>query len=156
MTAQIQAAGWASVPELGAALAFDFGEKRIGVAVGDLKLRIAHPLTTIAAEANEPRFAAIAQLIAEYRPALLVVGLPLNPDRPGHPAERLARKFAQRLSGRFSLPTVLVDERLTSFAAAEALAEAGVRGARQKLWKDRVAAQKILEQFFSDPRAVVQ
>lgn len=135
-------------------LAFDFGAKRIGVALGDLKLKIAHPLTTIDSEVNDKRFAAIASLISEYSPVLLVVGLPVNEDASPHPTGQLARKFSQRLTGRFSIKTVLVDERLSSAAAAEALAEAGVRGARQKLWLDQVAAQQILQQFFQEPKII--
>jgi putative Holliday junction resolvase len=142
------------LPQLGSVLAFDFGEKRLGVAVGDLKLKIAHPLTTITSEVNDKRFAAITELISEYRPVLLVVGLPTNADGTEHEIGRLARKFAQRLTGRFGIRTVLVDEHLSSAAAAAALTEAGVRGARQKLWLDRVAAQQILQQFFDDPRIV--
>jgi putative holliday junction resolvase len=145
----------ADLPQLGTALAFDFGEKRIGVAVGDLKLKIAHPLTTIISEINDKRFSAIGELIAEYRPVLLVVGVPIHLDGADHEIGRLARKFAQRLTGRFNLRTMLVDERFSSAAAAEALAESGVRGARQKHWLDQVAAQKILQQFFDDPKSVL-
>jgi len=150
----LSAQGVSPLPEHGAVLAFDFGEKRIGVAVGDLKVRIAHPLTTISSEVNEKRFAAIGELISEYRPALLVVGIPFHEDGAEHEMGRLVRKFAQRLTGRFGIRTVLVDERFSSTAAAEALAESGVRGARQKLWLDQVAAQQILQQFFDDPRMV--
>lgn len=142
------------LPLLGAVLAFDFGEKRIGVAVGDLKLKIAHPLTAIVSEVNDKRFAAIGELISEYRPVLLVVGMPSHPDGTEHETGRLAKKFVQRLTGRFGVRAVCVDEAFSSAAAAEALAESGVRGARQKLWLDQVAAQKILQQFFDDPKIV--
>lgn len=142
------------LPLIGAVLAFDFGEKRIGVALGDLTLKIAHPLTTIAEEVNDKRFAAIGALVKEYRPVLLVVGLSSHPDGGEHPVGRLARKFAQRLAGRFGVRAVLVDERLSSTAAAQALTEAGVHGARQKLWLDQVAAQQILQQFFNDPQII--
>ena len=138
------------IPDYGSALAFDFGAKRIGVALGDLKLKIAHPLTTIQGEVNEQRFAAVGELIGEYRPALLVVGLPVNDDGSEHDMSRLARKFAQRLGGRFNLRTVLVNEYLSSASAESALAEAGVRGKRQKLFVDQVAAQQILQSFFND------
>ena len=144
----------AGFPQLGTVLAFDFGEKRIGVAVGDLKLKIAHPLTRIEGEGNEKKFTAIAELITEYRPALLVVGMASHADGAEHETGRLARKFAQRLTGRFNLRTVLVDERLSSAAASEALSEAGVQGKRQKLYLDQVAAQQILQQFFDDPKIV--
>jgi putative holliday junction resolvase len=138
------------IPDHGSALAFDFGAKRIGVALGDLKVKIAHPLTTIQSEVNEQRFSFIGQLISEYRPVLLVVGLPVNDDGSEHAMSRLARKFAQRLSGRFNLRAVLVNEYLSSVSAESALAEAGVHGKRQKLFVDQVAAQQILQSFFND------
>jgi len=132
----------------GTVLAFDFGTKRIGVAVGELETRLAHPLTTIAAADNRARFAAIERLISEWRPALLVVGFPAHADGTEHPVGRLARRFAQRLTGRFGVRTELVDERLTSHDAERALRAAGARGARFKAGLDPVAAQRILEAYF--------
>ncbi len=132
----------------GAVLAFDFGEKRIGVAVGDTTIGIAHPLQTISAESNDVRFNAIAALIAEWRPVRLVVGLPLSLDGEEHELTRLSRKFARRLEGRFGLPTLLVDERLSSAEASQTLNELGIRGRSQKPMLDQVAAQRILQSFF--------
>jgi putative Holliday junction resolvase len=132
----------------GSVLAFDFGEKRIGVAVGDLDVGIAHPLQTLAGESNETRFAAIGRMIAEWKPACLVVGLPLRLDGGEHELTRLSRKFARRLEGRFGLPTVLVDERLTSAEASQSLDEVGLRGMSQKPVLDQVAAQHILQSYF--------
>ncbi len=135
-------------------LGFDFGEKRIGVAVGDAALGIAHPVTTLHAESNEQRLAAVAALVAEWQPSLLVVGLPLHPDAAEHEMTRAARRFANRLRERFRLETVLVDERYTSTAAGEALAGAGAHGARRKRGLDPVAAQHILQAWFDEhPRA---
>ncbi|MGP1609967.1 MAG: Holliday junction resolvase RuvX, partial [Burkholderiales bacterium] len=74
-------------------LAFDFGEKRIGVAVGELELTIPHALTVIAAEDNDSRFAAIAALITEWRPVRLVVGIAAHADGAVHETGRLARRF---------------------------------------------------------------
>lgn len=136
----------------GTVLAFDFGTKRIGVAVGDFGTRLAHPLTTIAAAENRARFAAISALVAEWRPALLVVGLPSRPDGAEHETGRLARRFAQRLRGRFGIEVALVDEHLTSDAAASALRGAGVRGAKLKRALDPVAAQRILESYFASAK----
>lgn len=133
----------------GTVLAFDFGEKRIGVAVGDTQTGLAHPLTTIAAEDNRARFAAIGALIGEWQPACLVVGLPAHADGTEHEISRLCRRFAQRLEGRFGIPVQLVDERLTSWAAEAALREAGVRGARLKGALDQAAAREILAAYFS-------
>ncbi|MGH8621038.1 MAG: Holliday junction resolvase RuvX [Burkholderiales bacterium] len=136
-------------PRTGAVLAFDFGTKRIGVAVGDFETRLAHPLATIAAIENRSRFAVIARLVAEWRPARLVVGIPAHADGTEHPVGRLARRFAQRLHGRFGIRTELVDERLTSREAEGLLRAAGARGARLKGGLDAVAAQRILESYFA-------
>lgn len=133
-------------------LAFDFGEKRIGVAVGDLAIGIAHPLTTLASADNRARFAAIAALIEEWRPARLIVGLPAHADGTEHELSRLARRFAQRLEGRFGLATRLVDERLTSRAAETRLREQGMRGKKLKAALDPVAAQEILQTYFESER----
>jgi putative Holliday junction resolvase len=132
----------------GTVLAFDFGTRRIGVAVGDLETRLAHPLTTIEAEENRDRFAAVAPLLAEWRPVLAVVGLPFREDGGEHPVGRLARRFAQRLHGRFGIKVELVDEHLTSHDAEQSLRSAGARGAKLKAALDPVAAQRILETFF--------
>lgn len=126
-------------------LAFDFGEKRIGVAVGDTGVRIAHPLSTIHAEDNATRFAEIAKLIAEWQPARLIVGLPMHADGAEHEVSRLARRFAQRLEGRFGLPAVLVDERLTSRAAESRLLESGARARDVEDVLDAHAAREILQ-----------
>ncbi|SFN60168.1 putative holliday junction resolvase [Formivibrio citricus] len=132
-------------------LAFDFGEARIGVAVGTTELGIPHPLETIAAEGNDKRFARIGELVAQWQPGALVVGLPLSPDGGEHEMTRLARKFANRLNGRFNLPVHLVDERFTSAAASSALDEAGLKGRRQKPALDQVAAMQILQAWFDSP-----
>jgi len=133
----------------GTVLAFDFGTRRIGVAVGDFETRLAHPLTTLTATDNRARLAAVERLVAEWRPALLVVGLPSSADGAEHPVGRLARRFAQRLQGRFGVRTELVDEHLTSHDAEHSLRAAGVRGARLKSALDPVAAQRILETYFA-------
>ena len=129
-------------------LAFDFGAKRIGAAVGDGALGIAHPLTTITAASKVRRYAAIGALIAEWRPSLLVVGLPAHLDGTEHEISRLARKFARDLGTRFGLPVKFVDERLTSAAAGQSLRESGVAARRRRPLVDRVAAQHILQDFF--------
>jgi len=140
-----------SSPLNGTLLAFDFGTKRIGVAVGNSISGTAQPLTTLHGEQNDQRFTAIAALIREWQPSALVVGLPCNEDGSPHELTRLCRRFAQRLKGRFSLPTLLVDERFTSAAASSQLNEAGVRGIKQKALLDQVAAQHILESYFNEP-----
>lgn len=133
-------------------LAFDFGEQRTGAAVGDTAIGIAHPLTTIDAADKKTRYAQIAELIREWRPALLVVGLPLAVDGTEHELSRLARKFARELNGRFELPVELVDERYSSAAAESALADAGVWGRKRKPVVDQVAAQHILQAYIDERR----
>ena len=135
----------------GTVLAFDFGAKRLGVAVGELSLRIAHPLTTIHATTDRDRLRRVAPLVQEWAPVLLVVGLPAHMDGGEHVLSARCRAFAQRLQARFRIQTRLVDETLTSHAAGRSLGEAGVRGQRQKAVLDQVAAQHILETFFSLP-----
>jgi putative Holliday junction resolvase len=132
-------------------LAFDFGEKRIGVAVGDLELRISHPLQTISAEDNATRFAQIGALVAEWRPVQLVVGLPMHADGTEHELSRLARRFAHRLEGRFGVAVALVDERLTSASAESRLREAGARRDKIEASLDAAAASEILAAYFATP-----
>ncbi len=142
----------ASIPS-GTLLAFDFGTKRIGIAVGNTISGTAQPLTTIDDERNDVRFATIASLIEEWGPDALVVGLPCNDDGTPHTMTALSRRFANRLKGRFSLPTLLVDERYTSAAASSVLDEAGIHGRKQKSLIDQYAAQQILQAYFDEPSA---
>ena len=136
----------------GTVMAFDFGEKRIGVATGETVLKVAHPLTTINTEENEVKFSQIEKLIQEWRPALLVVGLPMHMNGESHLLTQLSKKFAQRLEGRFNLAVVMVDERLSSVEAAQNLSAAGVKGTKQKAMLDAVAAQSILQSYFDGLR----
>jgi putative Holliday junction resolvase len=130
-------------------LAFDFGEKRLGVAVGELSLAIAHPLATIVAGSDAARLEQVERLITEWSPVLLVVGLPSHMDGTEHEVSKRCRSFALQLGRRFGIGIRLVDERLTSRAAGQSLAEAGVHGRRQKTMLDQVAAQHILQAFFT-------
>lgn len=134
----------------GTVLAFDFGTKRIGVAVGEIMLGTARPLATIAAEANDARFAAIGKLIDEWRPTELVVGLPLSLDGEAHEMTDRCRRFARQLEGRFRLPVVMVDERLTSTAADESLREQGRDWRRRKASVDAEAAAILLQSHFDE------
>lgn len=120
-------------------LAFDFGDKRVGVACGNTLLRQAQPLKTLAMQ-GEARFAAIAALIREWQPAELVVGVPFHPDGAEHDNTRRARRFARQLAGRFNLPVREVDERYTT-------TEAHSQGARGDAL-DAASAAIILAQHF--------
>jgi len=129
-------------------LAFDYGERFIGVAVGETAIGVSHPLATLDARADKARFAAIAQIIDEWRPTRLVVGLPLGLDGVRHDLTRRAERFARQLSGRFRLPVTFVDERLSSVDAAERLRAIGRGGIRHKRLEHPVAAQVILQDYF--------
>jgi len=94
----------------GTVLALDLGLKRTGVASGELSIGIAHPLTVIQAGSTDTRLTAIANLIAEWSPVLLVLGLPTHADGSEHEMTRVARNFANKLESRFNLPVFLVDE----------------------------------------------
>lgn len=119
-------------------LAFDFGLKRIGVAIGNTMICQAKPLSVITAIANEPKFAAIAALIREWGATRIVVGLPSHPDGTEHEMSARCRRFANQLHGRFGLPVELVDERYSS---------AVISAKRGEVIDDRAAAV-ILQQYF--------
>ena len=117
-------------------LAFDFGIRRVGVAVGNSMLRRAQPLKTVALQ-GEARFAAIEALVQEWQPAALVVGVPFHPDGAAHDNTQRARRFGRQLQGRFHLPVSEVDER---YSTTEALSQ----GAADV---DAASAAVILDQF---------
>ncbi|MDN7125240.1 Holliday junction resolvase RuvX [Pseudidiomarina sp. 1APP75-32.1] len=130
-------------------LGFDFGTHNIGVAVGQTITGTASPLAALKAKDGQPDWHKVQVLINEWQPQCLVVGLPLNMDGTEQPVTELARKFANRLHGRFGLPVHLQDERLTTVAAKEELFE---RGGFRQLSKDKIdsaAAQLILEDYMS-------
>ena len=130
------------MPERGTILAFDFGLKRIGVAVGEPELGTAHPLPAVGG------FTQIEKLVAEWQPARFVVGLPVA-ERGAHPLARRVERFARQLEGRFRLPVSRVDERFTSVDAESRLKAAGTNSPIKKN-VDSIAAQLILEQYFDE------
>jgi putative holliday junction resolvase len=132
----------------GTVLGLDYGERRLGVAVGELPLRIAHPLATVHADSDRARLQQLEPIVREWRPVLIVMGLPVHMDEREHLLAARCRKFAQRLTQRFGVEVQMVDERLTSHAAEQALIEARVRAPRRRELIDQVAAQTILETFF--------
>jgi putative Holliday junction resolvase len=136
-----------SATPAGTVLAFDFGTRRIGVAIGETSTGIAHPLATIAAPAAGQRFEAIAALVEAWHPVLLVVGLPTHADGAAHAMTAQAQRFARQLKGRFGLPVAFSDERFTTQAAARELEAAGARGPTRKAARDQVAAQLILQAY---------
>jgi len=134
----------------GTVLGFDFGKKRIGVAIGEIEIGVAHPLETVVSEKTEQRFSAIAELIRTWQPVALVVGLPTHADGTEHELTRLSQRFARRLEGRFKINVMLVDERYTSLVASDMLQEIGIKGRKQKPMLDQIAAQQILQSFFDE------
>ncbi len=98
-------------------MAFDFGERRIGVAIGNTLTGGARPLTVIEEPLREQRFQTIQTLLTEWAPDRLIVGLPQYPDGNVHPFAARCQRFANQLHGRFGLPVALVDERWTSAVA---------------------------------------
>jgi putative Holliday junction resolvase len=130
----------------GTLIGFDFGERRIGVAVGETSTRIANPLGAIEESANEARFREIGKLVDEWKPAAFVVGLPRHSDDSEHAIAKLAEKFARRLAARYRVPVAFVDETLTS-----AVAEAELRGIRTRASRksdvDALAATMILQSY---------
>jgi putative pre-16S rRNA nuclease len=129
-------------------LAFDFGTRRIGVAVGNTLTRVAHPLATIDTADAGARWAALRALLDEWRPQSLVLGLPVHADGTEHAMTARAREFASELQRRFALPVALEDERHTSELARDTLAAAGRGGRTERATRDRVAAQIILQAWF--------
>jgi len=126
-------------------LAFDFGLRQIGVAVGSTLLRSARPLTVIRAKDGVPDWQEMSQLIAEWQPDLLVVGDPLNMDDSVGELCQRARKFARRLHGRWGLPVEMADERLSSFEAKQISRERGHRGDYKAEPIDSQAAALVLQ-----------
>jgi putative Holliday junction resolvase len=114
-------------------LAFDFGEKRIGVAVGNTIIKTAEALKIIQGKNQDEKFKAIEALIQEWQPQLLVVGLPTHPDGAEHEMTLKAKRFGNQLHGRFQKEVVWVDERYTSVSVQDG--------------NDALAAQLILQQY---------
>jgi len=117
-------------------LAFDYGEKRIGVAVGNTITKTAEPLTIIQQKNQDERWKAIEALIQEWQPKILIVGLPKHPDGAEHEMTHKAKRFGNQLHGRFQKQVVWVDERYTSVS---------VDGGN-----DALAAQLILQQYLEE------
>ena len=114
-------------------MAFDFGEKRIGVAIGNTLTRTCEPLTIIGHTQTDERFAQIQALLHEWQPQALIVGLPLHPDGTPHAMTEKAKRFGNQLAGRFHLPVTWVDERYSSVDVDDG--------------NDALAAQVILQQI---------
>lgn len=131
-------------------IAFDFGMKRIGVAIGQTVTQSARPLDTLQAKEGEPNWPAITRLIKKWLPDAIVVGIPLNMDGTDQPISQHARNFAAKLREEYQLPVHEMDERLTTKDARERLFAQGGYKALQDGQVDRVAAQLILQNWFAE------
>jgi len=140
-------------------LGFDYGSKRIGVAVGQELTRSATALIALPNRSNRDDWTAIDQLVKEWRPAGFVIGLPLNADGSEHHVSRAAKQFGNQLQARYNLPAYWIDERLTSSEAQSMIAAGSVYGktgrkdgAKNRQGKDQIdstAAKLILESWFN-------
>jgi putative Holliday junction resolvase len=131
-------------------LAFDFGTRKIGVAIGNTLVRVAHPLTTIRLAERTARFAAIGALVEQWQPQALVVGRPVHADGTPHEVTAQADKFARSLEGRFGLPVLRVDERYTTEVAELELRASGTPAAERAELRDAAAAQLILQSWLDE------
>lgn len=130
------------------ALAFDFGTKSIGCAVGQSITGTAQALPAFKAQEGIPNWEAVARCIAEWQPNVIIVGLPLNMDGTEQPLTQRARKFANRLHGRFGIKVELQDERLTTTEARSEIFQRGGYRALNKGKVDGISACLILESWF--------
>ncbi|WP_084004704.1 Holliday junction resolvase RuvX [Terasakiispira papahanaumokuakeensis] len=135
-------------------LAFDFGSRRIGVAVGNELTESARPLSPLPARDGIPQWPQLEALLKEWAPDLLIVGLPLNMDGTDSPMSLRARKFAKRLFGRFGLPCGLVDERGSTREAKTIARGQGHQGNYREDSVDGLAASLILESWLHTPSSL--
>ena len=136
----------------GRRIAFDYGDARIGVAISDPDSILASPLTTLSS--GDPKlFARISELIAEHEPMAIFVGEPLNLSGESSTSAQKAAIFAEKLRTEFNLPVTMIDERLSTVSATNAMRQSGVnsKDARSKI--DMAAAVSILEQAIAIEKA---
>ena len=131
---------------MGTSLGFDFGTHKIGIAVGQSITGTANPVTTLSYVKHKPDWGKIEQLIDEWKPDTLVVGLPYQMDDQEAELAARAKKFARQLEGRFRLPVDMIDERLTSKEASNRL---GKKAAKDATLVDSMAAKLILETWLN-------
>lgn len=132
-------------------LGFDFGDKKIGVAVGQTTTATASPLQTIQSIHQRPNWNIISQLIQQWQPIGFVVGLSKQEGGSDNPITPKIRKFCRQLQGRFGKPVYQHDERLSTFEAKQLLYDE-LKVSATKLWKvqDQLAAQLILQSWLSE------
>ncbi len=143
----------------GRILGFDFGLKRIGVAVGNQKTNSSQPLNPVSAKDGEPIWKDIDALVREWGPTILIVGLPLNLDGRHGEAANAAAKFADALGSRYDIPVTLIDERLSSNEADALIRQSTppgrpLTGKKQKM-RDSVAAELIIKTYLNENPAPI-
>jgi len=131
-------------------MGFDFGTQKIGVAIGQKVTQTASPLPEIPAKDGQPSWETVATLIAEWQPDAFVVGIPLNEDGTDNALTKRARKFGNRLHGRFGLPLFTANEHLSSFDARDQILQYSGRAAKSNRQIDSVAAALIIETWFAE------
>ena len=132
-------------------LGFDFGTKRIGIAIAQEVTGTSNPLITVTAVKHKPDWDSISKIIEEWQPDLLVIGLPLHMDGTEQDMTQAARRFSNQLNGRYQIPIALMDERLSSNEAESILNEqSSTRSHYQnKAQIDMISAQLILQSWMS-------
>ncbi|HMN96281.1 MAG TPA: Holliday junction resolvase RuvX [Phycisphaerales bacterium] len=128
-------------------LALDLGERRTGVAVGDDRTRLVSAVAVLESPRGEALLAALRRTIEEYGPDAIVLGLPINMDEREGGAAASVRAFGETLRTRFGLDVLYQDERLTSFAADQAMARSGRTHGQKRSIRDALAAKEILEDY---------
>jgi len=123
-------------------MGFDFGMKKIGIAIGQSITGTANPLAIITAKDGQPDWVALEKIVKQWQPNKFIVGLPINMDGTASEMSSKAEKFARRLTGRYDIPHQTWDERLTSFVAKEF--------ANPYELVDAIAAKLILESYFRE------
>jgi putative Holliday junction resolvase len=140
------------MPQILSAMAFDFGTKKIGVAVGQSLTGTASPISVLKAKEGIPDWELVDKMVKEWRPNVFVVGMPFNMDGSENEMTVLALKFSQSLQGRFNKPCYTMDERLSSREARDLkrqVAEEQGKKFNDKEVIDSFAAQLILENWFA-------
>lgn len=128
-------------------IGFDFGQRRIGVAIGNNVSKTAQALITIESATNTQKFEAIQKIMEEWMPMSIVVGVPFNVDGSEHKVTNLCKKFAKQLEEKYSLPIHLIDERYTSIEASHEFKNKKNDVKKKKLLIDQIAAKIILQSY---------
>ena len=128
-------------------IGFDFGQKRIGVAIGNNISKSAQALITIESTSSNQKFEVIQKIMDEWQPVSIVVGVPFNVDGSEHKVTNLCKKFAKQLEQKYALPIHLIDERYTSIEASYEIQDKKIDLKKRKLLIDQIAAKIILQSY---------